>query len=85
MSKVLDNSKWVQSFVKARVFSSGRQNIETILEKLNVEKYDELDIFLAMNERFTQYDLVLGWYKGTIIFIVDWTTEKGVICLFIFL
>ena len=29
-----------------------------ILEKSNLEKYDELDIFLAMNERFTQYDLV---------------------------
>lgn len=55
-----------------------------ILEKSNLEKYDELDIFLAMNGRFTQYDLVLGWYKGTIIFIVDWSMEKGVICLFIF-
>ena len=52
--RVLDNTKWVWSFVKTRVFPSGRQNIEAILEKLNLEKYDELDIFLAMNGRFTQ-------------------------------
>lgn len=36
------------------VFPSGRQNIEAILEKVNLEKYDELNIFLAMNGRFTQ-------------------------------
>ena len=54
LRRVLDNVKWVWSFVKTRVFSSGRQNIEMILEKPNLEKYDELDIFLAMNGRFTQ-------------------------------
>ena len=52
--RVLDITKWVRSFVKMRVFPSGRQNIEAILEKVNLEKYDELDIFLAMNGRFTQ-------------------------------
>ena len=41
-------------FRKTRVFPFGRQNIEEILEKLKLEKYDELDIFLAMNGRFTQ-------------------------------
>ncbi len=82
--RVLDNTNWVRSFVKIRVFSSGRQDIKAILKKLNLEKYDELDIFLVMNERFTQDDLVLRRNKGIIIFIVDWTMEKGVICLFIF-
>lgn len=52
--RVLDITKWVRSFVKMGVFPSGRQNIEAILEKVNLEKYDELDIFLAMNGRFTQ-------------------------------
>lgn len=47
-------TKVVKEWIYDRVTPSGRHNIDDILESLGLEEYDELNIFLAYNGRFTQ-------------------------------
>lgn len=47
-------TKVVKEWIYDRVIPSGRQNIDEILEKMGLEEYDELEIFLYQNGRYTQ-------------------------------